>query len=59
VYVINLDEDAAIWGLHDICDTVRYKDVADRVTAAPAPAVDEDAAHGAHNMVVDIPSVRQ
>ena len=45
--------------LHDICDTVRYKDVAYRVTAAPALAVDADVALGAGSVAVHIPSMQQ
>ena len=49
----------AIWGLHDICDTMRYKDVADRLAAALAHVVDADAALGTGSMVVDMPLVPQ
>ena len=44
--------------LHDICDMVRYKDVAYRVTAAPALAVDADVALGAGSVAVHIPSMQ-
>jgi len=38
---------------------VWYKDVADRLDAAPVHAVDADAALGTGSMVVDMPSVPQ
>ena len=55
VYVVNRDpcgDDTAIWDLHDICNTVRYKDVTDRVATAPALAVDADATLGAGSVAI-------
>jgi len=47
------------WWLRDICDTVWYKDVTDRLAATPALVVDADAALGAGSVAVDMPSVQQ
>jgi hypothetical protein len=40
------------WCLHDICDTMRYKDVTNWLVATPTFTVDADTALGAGNMTV-------
>ena len=38
--------------LHDMCDTLWYEDVADRLAVAPALAVDADTTLGAGSVAV-------
>ena len=61
-YVVNLGPAVMILPFgsqHDICDTVQYKDVTDRLVAASTFTVDADVALGTGSVVVDMLSVQQ
>ena len=55
VYVVNLEPAVMtlpFWGQHDVCDTVRYKNVANRLVTTPTFTVDAETTLGADSVTV-------